>query len=214
MMTIARHRQRPSRRQFVPLLQRPRRQRSAPIEAALNELHSERDSAILFEHPKGRFVSPLCFNKAYTMKTRLKQFVAAFVALAASTALAAEGWVTDYEKALQQAKQENKKVLLDFTGSDWCGWCIKLQEDVFSKPEFKEYAKQNLVLVELDFPQSKKLEEKTREQNEKLKGEFKVQGFPTLVLLDAEGKKLGEVVGYVKGGPKAFISKLDEMTKK
>lgn len=148
------------------------------------------------------------------MKTRFKQLVAAFVALAASTALAASGWSDDYAKALEQAKKENKKVLLDFTGSDWCGWCIKLDKDVFSKPEFKEYAKQNLVLVEVDFPQGKRLSKKTKEQNEKLKNEFKVEGFPTLVLLDPEGKKLGEVVGYVQGGPKGFIAKLEELAKK
>ena len=148
------------------------------------------------------------------MKTRFKQFVAAFVALAASTALAASGWSDDYAKALEQAKKENKKVLLDFTGSDWCGWCIKLDKDVFSKTEFKEYAKQNLVLVEVDFPQGKRLPKKTQEQNEKLKNEFKVEGFPTLVLLDPEGKKLGEVVGYVEGGPKGFIAKLEELAKK
>lgn len=148
------------------------------------------------------------------MKTRFKQLVAAFVALAASTALAASGWSDDYAKALEQAKKENKKVLLDFTGSDWCGWCIKLDKDVFSKPEFKEYAKQNLVLVEVDFPQGKRLPKKTQEQNEKLKNEFKVEGFPTLVLLDPEGKKLGEVVGYVQGGPKGFIAKLEELAKK
>ncbi|MHA3770717.1 thioredoxin family protein [Verrucomicrobiota bacterium sgz303538] len=148
------------------------------------------------------------------MKTRFKQFVAAFVALAASSAFAASGWSDDYNKALEQAKKENKKVLLDFTGSDWCGWCIKLDKDVFSKDEFKEYAKQNLVLVEVDFPQSKQLPQATKEQNEKLQKEHKVEGFPTLVLLDPEGKKLGEVVGYVQGGPQAFIAKLKELEKK
>lgn len=148
------------------------------------------------------------------MKTRLKQFVAAFVALAASTAIAATGWSDDYEKALEQAKKENKKVLLDFTGSDWCGWCIKLDKDVFSKPEFKEYAQKNLVLVEVDFPQGKALPKKTKEQNEKLRDQYKVQGFPTLVLLDSDGKTLGELVGYVKGGPQGFIAELEKFSKK
>lgn len=148
------------------------------------------------------------------MKTRFKQIVAAFVALAASTALAASGWTDDYDKALEQAKKENKKVLLDFTGSDWCGWCIKLDKDVFSKKEFKDYAKQNLVLVEVDFPQGKRLPKKTKEQNEKLKDQFQVRGFPTLVLLDPEGNKLGEIVGYVQGGPQGFIAKLESLAKK
>ena len=65
---------------------------------------------------------------------------------------AAAGWDDDYEKAVAQAKAEKKMVLLDFTGSDWCGWCIKLDKEVFSQPEFKDYAKENLVLVEVDFP--------------------------------------------------------------
>jgi protein disulfide-isomerase len=148
------------------------------------------------------------------MKTLLKQVVAAFAALAVSTSLAASGWSSDYAKALEQAKKENKKVLLDFTGSDWCSWCIKLQKDIFSKPEFQDYAKANLVLVELDFPQGKSLPKEIQEQNEKLRGEFKVEGFPTLVVLDPEGKKVGEIVGYVEGGPKAFIAKVEELSKK
>ena len=72
-----------------------------------------------------------------------------------SSAWAEPSWETDYKKAQDQAKAGNKLVLLDFTGSDWCGWCIKLDREVFSKPEFKDYATKNLVLVELDFPRAK-----------------------------------------------------------
>src|SRR5687767_6717334 len=95
-------------------------------------------------------------------------------------AFAATGWDDDYEKALAKAKAENKMVLLDFTGSDWCGWCIKLDKEVFSKKEFKDYAKENLVLVEVDFPQGKNQSKKLKEQNAKLKQEFGVRGFPTI----------------------------------
>lgn len=123
-------------------------------------------------------------------------------------AFAAAGWDDDYEKALAKAKAEKKMVLLDFTGSDWCGWCMKLDKEVFSKKEFKDYAKENLVLVEVDFPQAKRLTKKVKEQNDKLQAEFKVQGYPTIIVLNPEGKKVGEL-GYQEGGPAPFIAKLD-----
>ncbi len=134
----------------------------------------------------------------------------AAAALTSATALAAAGWDDDYEKAVAQAKAEKKMVLLDFTGSDWCGWCIKLDKEVFSKPEFKSYAKDNLVLVEVDFPQGKRQTKKLKEQNEKLQQEHGVRGYPTIIVLNPEGKKVGQL-GYQEGGPKAFIAKLDEL---
>ena len=118
---------------------------------------------------------------------------------------AAEGWKTDYPAALAQAANENKMVLLDFTGSDWCGWCIKLQKDTFSKPEFKKFAEQSLVLVELDFPRGKTQSDELKKQNEDLAEKFGVQGFPTLVLLDPQGKEAARNVGYLQGGPEAFF---------
>ena len=118
---------------------------------------------------------------------------------------AAEGWKTDYTAALAEAAKENKMVLLDFTGSDWCGWCIKLQKDTFSKPEFKKFAQESLVLVELDFPRGKTQSDELKKQNEELAETFGVQGFPTLVLLDPQGKEATRNVGYLQGGPEAFI---------
>lgn len=137
----------------------------------------------------------------------------AVLSLLTSAALAAAGWGDDYEKAVAQAKAEKKMVLLDFTGSDWCGWCIKLDKEVFSKADFKAYAKDNLVLVEVDFPQGKKLPKKVVEQNEKLQKEHSVRGYPTIVVLNPEGKKVGQL-GYMEGGPKAFLAKLDELKSK
>jgi len=118
---------------------------------------------------------------------------------------AVEGWKTDYTAALEQAAKENKMVLLDFTGSDWCGWCIKLQKDTFSKPEFKKFAEQSLILVELDFPRGKAQSDALKKQNEELAEKFGVQGFPTLVLLDPLGREAARNVGYLQGGPGAFI---------
>ena len=137
----------------------------------------------------------------------------AVFSLLASAALAAAGWGDDYEKALAQAKAEKKMVVLDFTGSNWCGWCIKLDKEVFSKPEFKSYAKQNLVLVEVDFPRPSSQSKKLKAQNDKLQKEHGVEGFPTIVVLNSEGKKVG-TLGYMEGGPKNFIGKLDELKSK
>ncbi len=118
-------------------------------------------------------------------------------------------WHTDLAKAQAKAKAENKRVLIDFTGSDWCVFCIKLHKEVFTTPEFAAYAKKNLVLVEIDFPHKTPQSAELKRVNEKLQKEYKVRGFPTVVVLDSAGKKLGEMVGYGGGGPKAVIGKLD-----
>jgi thioredoxin-related protein len=122
-------------------------------------------------------------------------------------------WLTDLPKAQAKAKEENKLVMLDFTGSDWCGWCIKLHKEVFSKPEFAEYANRNLVLVEVDFPRSKKQSAELKKANEALQEKYKVEGYPTIVVLNSAGTKVGEL-GYQPGGPKAFIAELDKLKKK
>ena len=143
------------------------------------------------------------------MKTLLAS-VAALLATAALSFSADAEWMTDFEAAKAKAKAEKKVLLLDFTGSDWCGWCIKLDKEVFSTSEFKSYAKDNLVLVEVDFPHNKRQTKKLQEQNEKLQTEHKVQGYPTIIVLNAEGKKVGQL-GYQQGGPKAFIAELDKL---
>jgi protein disulfide-isomerase len=122
------------------------------------------------------------------------------------------GWMTSYEQAQQEAKANNKLMLLDFTGSDWCGWCILLDREVFSKPQFKEYASKNLVLLELDFPKTKYVSAATRAQNERLAMQYQVQAFPTIIVLNGEGQVVG-AFGYMKGGPDAFIAALEKMRK-
>jgi thioredoxin-related protein len=111
--------------------------------------------------------------------------------------------------ALNQARSENKMVLLDFTGSDWCGWCKKFDKDVLSTDKFAGYAKSKLMLVTLDFPSHKKQDAALKQANQELKKRFGVNGFPTFVLLNSAGKELGRQVGYLKGGPDAFIAELD-----
>jgi protein disulfide-isomerase len=149
------------------------------------------------------------------MKSFFSQLAASSLALAlvSSTVFAAAGWSDDYEKGIAQAKAEKKLLVLDFTGSDWCGWCMKLDKEVFSKKEFKDYAKDNLVLVEVDFPQSKPQSKKLKEQNEKLQAKYGIEGYPTIVVLNGEGKKVGQL-GYQEGGPSAFTAKLDTLKEK
>ncbi len=130
-----------------------------------------------------------------------------------AAAAASDGeWLTNYDEAIAKAKKEKKVVIADFTGSDWCGWCIKLKDEVFSKPEFKEWAKDNAVLLELDFPRNKKLPEDLKKQNDKLQQQFKIEGFPTVVYLDGTGKELGRG-GYVAGGPEAWIAAAEKEAK-
>jgi protein disulfide-isomerase len=100
-------------------------------------------------------------------------------------------------------------VLLDFTGSDWCGWCIKFDHDVLSTGQFTAYAKSKLVLVKLDYPRHKEQDAALKQANEQLSKRFGVNGFPTFVLLNSAGRELGRQVGYLKGGPDAFIAELD-----
>src|SRR5207247_1267018 len=119
-------------------------------------------------------------------------------------------WLTDLPKAQAQAKKENKLVLLDFTGSDWCGWCIRLNKEVFSKSEFADYAKKNLVLVEVDFPRNKKLPDDLKKANNALGRKYGVDGYPTLVVMKADGTVVWKQDGYLAGGAKAMIEKLDE----
>ncbi|MEZ5388141.1 MAG: thioredoxin family protein [Prosthecobacter sp.] len=116
------------------------------------------------------------------------------------------GWDENYEKALGEAKESQKLVLLDFTGSDWCGWCMKLDDEVFSKSEFKKYAKENLVLVELDYPHGKRQTRKLQEQNAALKDQFKISGYPTLIVVDGDGKQVARWGGYSAN----FFSELKE----
>jgi protein disulfide-isomerase len=121
-------------------------------------------------------------------------------------------WMTDLAKAQAKAKQEKKLVMLDFTGSDWCGWCIKLNKDVFTKAEFIEYAKNNLVPVEVDFPTRKEQSVAVKKANQALKAKYKVDGYPTIIVLNGEGKQVGEL-GYMSS-PKAFIAELEKLKAK
>jgi thioredoxin-related protein len=119
-------------------------------------------------------------------------------------------WLTNFETAKAQAQAEKKMLLLDFTGSDWCPPCKMLENQVFLQPEFADYAAKNLVLLQVDFPRIKMQSDEQKAANRKLAEQFGIEGFPTIVVLDPSGKTLGEL-GYMPGGPKAFIAALEKL---
>ena len=122
-------------------------------------------------------------------------------------------WHTDLVKAIEISTKEKKPLMLFFTGSDWCGWCIRLQNEVFKMPEFIEWANDNVVLVDIDFPNNKsKQSTELQQQNNMLQQQFGIQGYPTIHFVrpdKIDGKtnltSLGNT-GYRAGGPAAWIS--------
>ncbi|MFA6287373.1 MAG: thioredoxin family protein [Opitutaceae bacterium] len=124
-----------------------------------------------------------------------------------AAAQAAGGWTTNYAGALAQARQQNTKVFLFFTGSDWCGWCKRLDKEILSTGAFQSYAAKNLILVKLDFPRGIPQSDMLKAQNEQLSQKYQVGGFPTVIVLDAQGKEVGKL-GYQEGGPGPFIDAL------
>lgn len=147
------------------------------------------------------------------MKTLLKTL--AVLAVSSSLALAgSKGWETNWEAAKAKSKAENKPILINLTGSDWCGWCIKIEKEIFSTKEFQEFAAANVVLMEADFPRKKELSAELKKQNAVLKKEYLEEGYPTVFLLDAEGKKLSEDLGVLKGGTEAYIKTITALIAK
>jgi protein disulfide-isomerase len=119
--------------------------------------------------------------------------------LAATQVFAAEGaWLTDLAKAQEKAKAEKKMVLVDFTGSDWCPPCKALHSNVLTSEEFQKFAKDNLVLVEIDFPNKKPQTPELKKANKELAKKHEVTGYPTVIVFDSAGKQLSKKVGYDK----------------
>ena len=121
-------------------------------------------------------------------------------------------WVSDYDAAVKIAKREGKDLLIDFTGSDWCSWCIKLHDEVFSKEAFLAYATENYVLVALDFPHKEAAKSRVPnpDRNQELAQMYEISGFPTVLLMTADGDLFGRT-GYAPGGPEAYVKHLQEL---
>lgn len=130
-----------------------------------------------------------------------------------SAATLQASWETDFKKAQEQAKADGKLLFINFTGSDWCGFCIRLDRDILSKQQFKQFADKNLVLLEVDFPRAKEQSHDLRMQNQKLASEYEIEGFPTIVVLNGKGETLWRFDGYFSEGPEAFIAQLEKLRK-
>lgn len=119
-------------------------------------------------------------------------------------------WTDDFDKALAQAKESGKYVLVDFSGSDWCGWCKRLDKEVFGKKEFKNYAEQNLVCVLIDFPRQKPQSDKQKKANQALLEKYSVEGFPTILLFSPQGD-VAATTGYEPGGAEEYVKHLQSL---
>jgi protein disulfide-isomerase len=125
---------------------------------------------------------------------------------------AEDAWLTNFEEAKKQAAETGRPILVDFSGSDWCGWCIKLDKEVFAQEAFKTYAAENLILFLADFPRSTPQSDEVKAQNQALSQTYGVRGFPTVLLLDATGEVL-EKTGYQAGGATAYIEHIKQLLK-
>jgi thioredoxin-related protein len=149
-------------------------------------------------------------------------FLAALLFIGVSTMQAQElKWHTDVKEAIKVSNKEKKPLMMFFTGSDWCGWCIRLQNEVLKTPEFTKWAKENVVLVELDYPRRTAQSEEIKKQNAELQQAFGIQGFPTVYFAKATVNKEEKVnfeglgsTGYVAGGPTAWLAVADSFVKK
>jgi protein disulfide-isomerase len=138
---------------------------------------------------------------------QLSTTVVAVLAMTVSSSMAPAQdatWLTNWASARASAAKSNRVIAINFSGSDWCGWCVRLKSEVFDTAEFKRWAGKNVVLFEADFPHSGRQPAEVRAQNEELKRRYGVRGFPTIVFVDGNGRELGRV-GYVEGGPSAWI---------
>lgn len=129
--------------------------------------------------------------------------------LASSGSIPLTIWHDSFETAQQASRDSGKPILADFTGSDWCSWCVKLKQDVFETPEFKDWASENVILLELDYPKRAAQSAATRRQNKELAERYGITGYPTVLLLDTEGDVLGKL-GY-KSGPSEWIASATPM---
>ena len=140
----------------------------------------------------------------------MKRIFAIFTVLAVTLSFASaglDGWMEHLDKALEKAKKENKPVLVEFTGSDWCPPCKMMRKNVFSKKEFVEAASKKWILVELDLPKGNK---EVADRNRPLAEKFKITGVPTVILLDKNGKEFNRFIASQFPSVQAFLKNLDK----
>lgn len=125
-------------------------------------------------------------------------------------AYAPGSWTENWDLAIAASKELERPILVNFTGSDWCSWCIRLANEVFTKEEFIDYAAKNLVLLKLDYPRKMEQSASLKKQNDELLRQFGVQGFPTIILVNQEAKEIART-GYQQGGVVKYIEHLQEL---
>jgi len=140
----------------------------------------------------------------------------AFASSLAASAMAGQGWLTSYSDAVKLSQKTGKPIMADFTGSDWCSWCIKLHKEVFDTPQFKKWADKNVILLELDYPQKpenrSKMPKQLQQQNADLlvKHQNVIKGYPTILFLRGDGTVFGKY-GYDNGGPDRWTKMADRL---
>ena len=166
----------------------------------------------MFATPGWRIAGCL-ISRAMFPRVMPRRFLAVVALCLSALSLSAADpvWLTDLDEGIKVAKAEKKAILVDFTGSDWCGWCIRLKKEVFDQKEFAAATK-DFVLVELDYPQKKKQPAEEKAKNKALAEKFGIEGFPTIMLLDANGEPFAQT-GYLAGGPAKYLPHLAELLK-
>lgn len=122
-------------------------------------------------------------------------------------------WFTSLNEAQKAARKEKKVIFADFTGSDWCIWCVRLHDEVLTQPAFKEFAAKNLVLLLVDFPNKKPMTKEQKAANDALAKKYGIRGFPTILIMDADGNVIAKT-GYHRGGASAYVKHLKNILKK
>ncbi len=122
-------------------------------------------------------------------------------------------WMTNFKAARELAEKEHKIMLLSFSGSDWCPWCVRLDNEVLAQPEFQAWAAEHAISVKLDFPQTTALPADLRKQNDDLAGYYNVEGFPTIILAHPDGREFART-GYRQGGAAAYVQHLEELRRR
>jgi thioredoxin-related protein len=141
---------------------------------------------------------------------KLANHIIAAWSLTIALASATDGWTSDWQAAKARSKAEGKPIVLYMTGSDWCGWCKKLEKEVISQPAFMDFAKQHFILMEADYPRKKEQPPELKKQNAALEKQYLAGGYPTIWVLDSEGNRLSKDLGELKGGVDGYIAKLKE----
>ena len=163
------------------------------------------------------FSRTLSFSKLFLFVLALSSVFALSAQTTQTYTAENEGWIVSLEEAYALSKKTGKPILANFTGSDWCGWCKKLTASVFTHKEFKDWAAENVILLELDFPRRKQLPTEIRQQNASLQQAFKITGYPTIWVFGLEKDANGQFqidaygkTGYAKT-PAEFTAAIDRM---